>query len=319
MKTNIFSLSRSAAAIVLPFLLSATVVSAAPSISAVTPNTATSNTPVTMTASVSSPVGIQSCHLYVDLEDVGEMTVTGGTASRSFTFASGGSRIAFVFCRDASSGMASGPNTSIWVNGAIVVTPPLDVPEPTPEPTPAPAPTPIPEPVVVTPVVTNPVTPPVATTVVAGTLVKLPCPDGAEADHVCKAVYYYGADGKRHAFPNSRTYFTWYADFSQVTEITPDAMGTLPLGSNVTYRPGVRLVKFVTLDKVYAVGLGGVLRWVKTEDVARGLYGETWATQVDDIADAFYGNYTFGADVEVPENYQPSSETAAAASIDADR
>ncbi len=319
MKTNIFFLSRSAVAIAVPFLLSATAVSAAPSISVVSPNTATSNVPVTMTASVSSPSGIQSCHLYVDLEDVGEMTVTGGTASRSFTFASGGSRIAFVFCRDASSGMASGPNTSIWVNGAIVTTPPLAVPEPTPEPTPIPAPAPIPEPVVVTPVVTEPLPTAVSTTVSAGTLIKLPCPDGAETDHPCKAVYYYGADGKRHAFPNSRTYFTWYADFSQVTEIDADAMGTLPLGSNVTYRPGVRLVKFVTLDKVYAVGLGGVLRWVKTEDVARGLYGETWATQVDDIADAFYGNYVFGTDVDAPENYEPSNETAAASSIDADR
>src|SRR5688572_27207980 len=81
-------------------------------------------------------------------------------------------------------------------------------------------------------------TPPPAPGVQPG-LVKLACPPEAGPDHVCKAVYYRGLDGKRHAFPNAKVYFTWYQDFSGVEEIPADAMAALPLGKQVTYRPGV--------------------------------------------------------------------------------
>ncbi|HTM69246.1 MAG TPA: hypothetical protein VL426_08235, partial [Candidatus Binatia bacterium] len=46
-----------------------------------------------------------------------------------------------------------------------------------------------------------------------GDLIKIACPAGSSASHPCRAVYYFGADAKRHAFPNDRAYFTWYADF----------------------------------------------------------------------------------------------------------
>ena len=147
-------------------------------------------------------------------------------------------------------------------------------------------------------------------------LVKLACPAGAAADHPCKAVYYRGLDGKRHAFPNSKVYFTWYQDFSSVTEISADEMSALPLGRQVTYRPGIRLVKFATLNNVYAVARGGKLRWIKTEAAAKELYGDDWNKKIDDISDAFYLDYTFGADVNVAGDFSPSGETAAATTID---
>src|SRR5262249_22936910 len=49
-----------------------------------------------------------------------------------------------------------------------------------------------------------------------GGLVKLACPAKADVNHPCRAVYFFGNDGKRHAFPNARVYATWYADFSGV-------------------------------------------------------------------------------------------------------
>jgi len=147
-------------------------------------------------------------------------------------------------------------------------------------------------------------------------LVKLACPDGAAADHPCKAVYYSALDGKRHAFPNSKVYFTWYADFSTVKEISADAMAALPLGKQVTYRPGVKLVKFTSLNNVYAVARGGTLRWVKTEAVAVALYGADWNKKIDDISDAFYLDYVFGADINAASEYSPSGETAGATTID---
>lgn len=154
-------------------------------------------------------------------------------------------------------------------------------------------------------------------TFTANSLVKL-ANDGDPATQQDSAVYYYGRDGHRHAFPNDKVYFTWYSDFSQVQVISATELARMPLGQNVTYRPGVRMVKFTTFSRVYAVDAGGLLRWVKTEDVARALYGPTWNQQIDDISDAFYGNYQFGNDINSAADFNPSTVTAAASSIQMD-
>lgn len=136
-------------------------------------------------------------------------------------------------------------------------------------------------------------------------LVKL-ADDGKAATQEDSAVYYIGADGKRHAFPNAQAYSTWYPDFSTVTVIDAAALAKIPLGANITYKPGDKMVKFVTWPKVYAVAKGGVLRWIKTEAIATELYGLTWNKKIDDINDAFYINYTFGADINGLVDFDPS-------------
>lgn len=124
-------------------------------------------------------------------------------------------------------------------------------------------------------------------------LVKL-ADDGDATTQEDSAVYYIGADGKRHAFTNSKSFFTWYADFSGVTVISKDKMASIPLGKNVIYKPGIKMVKFTTLNDTYLVTSGGILRWVKTEDVAKAYYGINWNQQIDDLSDAFFTNYTMG-------------------------
>jgi hypothetical protein len=144
-------------------------------------------------------------------------------------------------------------------------------------------------------------------------LVKLPClTDAASKDpnDVCKAVYYIDPDGMRHAFPNSKVYFTWYADFSQVQLVNATQLASIPLGKNVTYKPGVKMVKFTTDNKVYAVAKGAVLHWVSTQDLAASLYGSSWNTNIDDINDAFHGDYTFGADVKSSTDFNPTTVQA---------
>jgi hypothetical protein len=90
----------------------------------------------------------------------------------------------------------------------------------------------------------------------------------------------------------------------------------MPLGKNVSYRPGVRMVKFTTVPKTYAVSRYGVLRWVKTEAVATQLYGSNWNQQIDDINDAFYANYAFGSDINNSNEYSVQGEMNAAPTID---
>ncbi len=145
-------------------------------------------------------------------------------------------------------------------------------------------------------------------------LVKL-ADDGNANTQEDTAVYFVAADGRRHAFPNSRVYFTWFTNFNNVQIITSAKMASIPLGSNVTYKPGVKLVKFPSLAKVYAVSRGGELHWVKTEALAVSLYGAAWNTMVDDINDAFFTNYFYGSDINVSTDYVPASQTAAATSI----
>lgn len=119
-------------------------------------------------------------------------------------------------------------------------------------------------------------------------------------------VYYFGPDGKRYVFPNEKTYFSWYADFSNVKTITDAALSAMPLGrSNVTYRPGYKMVKITTDPKVYAVEQGGVLRWIETAELAETLYGLNWKGRIDDVPDPFFVNYTIGTPIEASSQYAP--------------
>lgn len=129
-----------------------------------------------------------------------------------------------------------------------------------------------------------------------GDLIKIP-DDGNANTLNDTAVYYYAANGKRYVFPNEKTYFTWYSDFSKVRIIPLDQMALVPIGGNITYRPGTRMIKFQTDPKTYIVTRGGVLRWATTEDVAKGWFGTNWNQHIDDASESFYVNYTFGEPV----------------------
>jgi hypothetical protein len=150
-----------------------------------------------------------------------------------------------------------------------------------------------------------------------GDLLKLACPAGSGADHPCRAVYFWGADGKRHAFPNATTYFTWYQDFSGVKTIDAAALAALPLGRNVNYRPGKRLLKIPSAPAVYAVEAGGELRPLTSETAASSIYGTDWNKQVDDLPEAFVTDYRFGTDINSAADYSAAGRLAAATGIDA--
>ena len=130
------------------------------------------------------------------------------------------------------------------------------------------------------------------------------------------AVYYYGEDGKRYVFPNQPTYNTWYSDFSGVVVITDAELAAIPIGGNVTYKPGVRMVKITTDPKVYVVDAGGTLRPIASEAEATTLYGSAWNTMIDDVADSFFTNYTVGG---AAAGFDKAAATAAATSINDDK
>lgn len=224
-----------------------------PDISTVSyPSNIQSGVQAALSANIDSAVGVQSCHLYVDSEDIGSMNLTPSTANTTYTFPRGGVFTVFVFCRDQNGGMSSGPNTSILVAGQTIEQQAYSGSAPSESNTPA------------QPEIINIIPTSSTIGIPTGSLIKLSCPEDAMSDHPCKTVYYYGKDLKRHAFPNSQAYFTWYENFDSVTSTDEVTIQQIPLGKNVTYRPGKRMVKFQTVDRVYTVSRGGILRWVAT-------------------------------------------------------
>jgi len=133
------------------------------------------------------------------------------------------------------------------------------------------------------------------------------------------AVYYYAKDGFRYVFPNDKTYFTWYQNFDTVKWLSDADLGKIQIGGNVTYRPGVKMIKINSDPKTYAVGENGSLHWVSTEAAAISLYGSNWNTKIDDVPDGFFSNYTMSSDIEDSSDFVPADETATATSIDSDK
>jgi hypothetical protein len=82
------------------------------------------------------------------------------------------------------------------------------------------------------------------------------------------------------------------------------------LGKNISYRPGTRFVKFTTSPKVYAVEAGGVLRWIVSESLAADLFGREWNRNIDDISEAFYGDYRFGEQIDEVSDYVLNTENS---------
>lgn len=133
------------------------------------------------------------------------------------------------------------------------------------------------------------------------------------------AVYYLAADGRRYVFPNEKTYRSWYAGFPKISTISAQEMAAIPLGGNVTYRPGMRMIKIQTDPAIYAVAKGGVLRHVGSESVAVALYGPDWNKKIDDISEAFFVNYRLGPPIDSFFDYDTIAERERSPSIDRDK
>lgn len=146
-------------------------------------------------------------------------------------------------------------------------------------------------------------------------LIKTVCPGNEDFTHPCRTVYFLDNKGSRHAFPNEKVFFTWYDDYTNLHLVSDDVMSDFPLGKNVTYHPGTKLVKYQTVPTVYAVERYSVLRPLASESVAIELYGDSWNQQIDDISEAFYANYSYGDPVETHDDFDVTTQTRSVDSI----
>lgn len=134
-----------------------------------------------------------------------------------------------------------------------------------------------------------------------------------------QAVYYYAENGKRYVFPNEKTYFSWYQDFSDVVTIADSVLSTIPIGGNVTYRPGYKMVKITTDPRTYVVDRGAILRHVGSEQLAQTMYNINWKNQIDDLPDAFFTNYRIGDPIVTANEFKPADIMTATTMISQDK
>lgn len=137
-------------------------------------------------------------------------------------------------------------------------------------------------------------------------------PPGSVIKGSLQHLYWYSAvDGKRYVFPTDGTFRTWFpvGGPQPIIHQIPDAeLATIPIGGNVTYRPGTRLIKIKEDPKIYAVSQGGTLRWLTSATVASTIFGPDWYMLVDEIPDAFFVNYVIGRDISSVTDYDPVRE-----------
>jgi len=124
---------------------------------------------------------------------------------------------------------------------------------------------------------------------------------GPESD----AVYLINGD-KKHVFPDSKTFLTWYSDFNSVEDISVADLDMYITGQPVYYRPGTKLITHVNTARVYAVSPGGVLHWIADEAIASSLYGEGWALRIQDVHELTFGQYTIGDQVSADKHVEGS-------------
>lgn len=135
-------------------------------------------------------------------------------------------------------------------------------------------------------------------------------------------VYYYGSDSKKYLFPTESTYKTWFADFTAVKVVTQAELEAIAFGGNVTFKPGVKMVKFPGDAKAYAVTKGGVLRHVSSEAVAVALYGAEWFKPANlvSLPEGFQANYSMtGATIVAAADYDKVAVAAASSNIGTDK
>lgn len=231
----------------------------------VSPSTATEDERTTFTVRPSSNYNVTDCWLYVDGSRVATMDEESTNRfTADYTFKNDGSYSVYAYCKDSHGNSVTGDKRTVRVSNATSST---------------------------------------TSNATRGSLIKIACSGSIKTNDTCKAVYYYGNDGKRHVFPNESVFFTWYNDFDDVVEVSSSFMSSLTLGKNVTYRPGSVVIKFDSSSKVYAIEADHTLRHYTTLSLLESDYGSNWKNAFVKVPDYLYGNYTVGSVIDSTRDY----------------
>jgi uncharacterized protein YfaP (DUF2135 family) len=231
---------------------------------AVSPSSATEDEEVTFEVTPYGDLDAETCKLYVSGSNVGTMSEDDGEFTRDYTFTNDGDYTVYAYCEDENGDWTKGTSRTVEVN---------DEDEDEDD------------------------------EAERGSLIKTDCGSSTDVADPCRAVYYYDERGDRHAFPNESTFYSWFADFDDVVEVSDDFMASIDLGDNATYRPGSVLVKFDTSSKVYAVEAERTLRHYESTSALESDYGDDWEEVLVSLPDTLYKNYEIGDEIDSKSDF----------------
>ncbi len=152
-------------------------------------------------------------------------------------------------------------------------------------------------------------------TLLPGTLLKMPS-DGNPLTQEDSTIWYIGADCLRHPFPYTKVYFTWYQDYRAVKVVPKTDLLAFAIGSNVTIRPGIGLLKMKSDPRIFVVSGPRQLRWIRSPQAAIDIFGANWNYKIIELPEEFYGDYAVGASVFSKADYDAMVELDAAKTPD---
>lgn len=128
-------------------------------------------------------------------------------------------------------------------------------------------------------------------------------------DHPYADVYYIGTDAKRHAFPSEGVYRSWYESNQRIVEIPAWKLANIPLGRNVTFKPGKKLVHVPSETRPYVVGLKRTLRPLASEAVAPLVYGEAWKSVLEHLPETSIADYAWSTEgaIHTADDFNPTT------------
>ncbi len=115
-------------------------------------------------------------------------------------------------------------------------------------------------------------------------------------------IYILDADGYRHLFPTRSVFYSWFGNEGDATIVDAATFMSYKHGRPVTMRPGTSLIRFLSVDGVYAVERGGVLRRVADESLLEALYGDAWDSRVVEVSPALWSHYKHTGE-DITEGY----------------
>jgi len=247
------------------------------SVPSVSPSSATEDRSTEFSVRPSSSYNVTSCWLYVDGDKVETMNEESSNYfTADYTFRDNGSYSVYARCYDSSGTYVNGSKRTVTVYSSGSSSGNAD----------------------------------------EGDLIKIACGSNPSTNDTCKAVYYYGEDGKRHAFPNESVFYTWYNNFDDVVEISSSDMSDITIGKNVTYRPGSVLVQFSGSSSIYAVEKKHTLRKYTSTSLLRTDYGSNYDDVIVTVPDTLYGNYSIGSEIDSSSDFDRTTQYYSVDNID---
>lgn len=124
-------------------------------------------------------------------------------------------------------------------------------------------------------------------------------------------IYWYGYDQNRYTFISKEAVESWFPESASkppLTKVSDVTLASIALNGFVGYKPGTRLLKISSDEKIYALSAEMLLHWIETEDLIEKIFGPSWKDILITIPDVFFIKYAIGDSIVRFSDYDPKSE-----------